>query len=140
MSRTMVAGDVGALKPAEALAIAMEAYIYGYPLVTMEITRRVMTNTAKQHGTEVPMGQFGSLKTYPDASFQAVTAPVNPNIDMRTPVRDQVNRLDGGEFFKLMADLMKNNPPAGAEAPLVNRMAPIGILPSQSFDVTRLEP
>src|SRR5260370_35248901 len=122
MSRTMVAGDVGALKPAEALAIALEAYIYGYPLVSMEITRRVMTNTAKQHGTEVPMGQFGSLRTYPDASFQAVTAPVNPNIGMRTPVREQVNRLDGVEFFTLMADLMKNNPPASAHAPIAHRI------------------
>src|SRR5262245_49096690 len=30
----------------EAVAIATEAYIYGYPLVTMEMTRRVMTNVA----------------------------------------------------------------------------------------------
>src|SRR3954464_15278893 len=30
----------------EAAADAMEAYIYGYPLVTMEMTRRVMTNVA----------------------------------------------------------------------------------------------
>jgi hypothetical protein len=75
MSRTMVAGDVGALTPAEALVLATEAYIYGYPLVTMEITRRVMTNTAKQHGTHGPMGQLRSLRTYPDASFREVTAP-----------------------------------------------------------------
>jgi hypothetical protein len=50
MSRTAVAGDVGALNPAEALALATEAYVYGYPRITMEITRRVMTNTAKPHG------------------------------------------------------------------------------------------
>ena len=30
----------------EAAKIATEAYIYGYPLVTLEITRRVVTNTA----------------------------------------------------------------------------------------------
>ena len=34
-----------AAAPAEDLApIATEAYIYGYPLVTMEMTRRAMTN------------------------------------------------------------------------------------------------
>ena len=33
-----------AAKEAEAFALAAEAYVYGYPLVTMEFTRRVMTN------------------------------------------------------------------------------------------------
>ena len=31
----------------EASAIATDAYIYGYPLVTMEYTRRVLTNRAE---------------------------------------------------------------------------------------------
>ena len=48
-----VAGPVGV---AEAKAIAEEAYIYGYPLVTMEMTRRVMTNVRKPVGTRAPMG------------------------------------------------------------------------------------
>ena len=30
----------------EARDIAVDAYVYGYPLVTMEMTRRVMTNVA----------------------------------------------------------------------------------------------
>ena len=30
--------------------IATDAYIYGYPLVTMEMTRRVMTNVAEPEG------------------------------------------------------------------------------------------
>ena len=265
MSRTIVAGDVGALKPAEVLAIATEACIYGYPLVTMETTRQVMTNAAKPHGSHAPMGQLRSLGAYPDASFREVTAPnadtlysagwldlsrepyvfgipdskgryylmpmldawtnvfqapgtrttgtgpqkyaitgpgwkgslpagvmqyksptslvwilgrtyctgtpqdykevhafqdqlslvplsaygkayttrdgvVDPKIDMHTPVRDQVHHLDGVEFFKLMAELMKNNPPATADAPIVSRMAMIGIVPGHSFDATKLEP
>jgi hypothetical protein len=42
----MIAEDVGTLNPAEAPALAAEAYVYGYPLLTMENTRRVTTNTA----------------------------------------------------------------------------------------------
>src|SRR5271154_4310862 len=59
----------------EAVENGIDAYVYGYPLVTMEITRRVMTNTAEPEGTHAPMGQFVRMRTYPDASFKDVTAP-----------------------------------------------------------------
>jgi hypothetical protein len=55
--------------------IATDAYIYGYPLVTMEMTRRVITNVAEPKGTRAPMGQLIKLRHYPDASFRDVTAP-----------------------------------------------------------------
>jgi len=55
--------------------IATDAYIYGYPLVTMEMTRRVMTNVEKAEGTRAPMGHLVRMRTYPDASFKDVTAP-----------------------------------------------------------------
>ncbi|MGH8311042.1 MAG: DUF1254 domain-containing protein, partial [Steroidobacteraceae bacterium] len=54
---------------------AIEAYIYGYPLVTMEFTRRVMTNVAAPEGTRAPMGQFVRMREYPSAAFKDVTAP-----------------------------------------------------------------
>ena len=54
---------------------ATDAYIYGYPLVTMEMTRRVMTNVAAPEGTHAPMGQLVRLREYPNASFRDVTAP-----------------------------------------------------------------
>ena len=55
--------------------LATDAYIYGYPLVTMEMTRRVMTNVARPEGTRAPMGQIVKLREYPNASFRDVTAP-----------------------------------------------------------------
>ena len=55
--------------------IATDAYVYGYPLVTMEMTRRVMTNVAQAEGTRAPMGHIIKLRQYPDASFKDVTAP-----------------------------------------------------------------
>jgi hypothetical protein len=63
------------LTAAEATELGTAAYIYGYPLVTMEYTRRVMTNVREVTGMHAPMGQFAKARTYPDASFKDVTAP-----------------------------------------------------------------
>ena len=59
----------------EAVETGIEAYIYGYPLVTMEMTRRVMTNVANPRGNVRPMGQLLQAPTYPNASIRDVTAP-----------------------------------------------------------------
>ena len=59
----------------EAAQIGVEAYIYGYPLVTMEMTRRVLTNVATPEGKLAPMGQFARLRQYPTPADKQVTAP-----------------------------------------------------------------
>ena len=249
----------------EAAQIGVEAYIYGYPLVTMEMTRRVLTNVAAPKGQKAPVGQFARLREYPTPANKEVTAPnadtlytqawldvskepyvlslpdekgryylmpmlsgwtdvfqvpgkrttgtkaqtyaitgpnwkgtlppglteyksptgmvwiigrtyctgspadykavhklqdeyklvplsaygkpyapppgqVDPSIDMKTPVRNQVNGMDAGAYFKLLATLMKDNPPAAADAPMVAKMAKIGIVPGQDFDMSKLDP
>lgn len=243
--------------------LATDAYIYGYPLVTMEMTRRVLTNVAEPKGTRAPMGQIIKMREYPNASFRDVTAPnadtlyttafldvgdepwvlslpdlkgryalfpmldgwtnvfqvpgkrttgteaqtyaitgpnwtgtlpegvkeyksptsivwllgriyctgtpedykavheiqdqvglvplssygkaytppegkVNPDIDMKTAVREQVNRLSAAEYFTLLAQLMKTNPPAANDAPELARFAKIGLVPGQDFDASKL--
>ncbi len=67
---------IGASADNAAAEWAIEAYIYGYPLVTMDMTRRVMTNVSEPGGTRgAPLGRFANAREYPDASFRAVTAP-----------------------------------------------------------------
>lgn len=56
-------------------AAAVQAYIYGYPLVTMELTRRSFTNVAAPDGKSAPMGYFVNVPKYPSASDKRVTAP-----------------------------------------------------------------
>ena len=254
----------GAPEPAaNPLETAIEAYIYGYPLVTMEMTRRVMTNAVKPEGTHGPMGQFVNLREYPTAAFKEVTAPnadtlyssawldlsqepwilqvpdehgryylmpmldawtdvfadpgtrttgtnagefaivgprwqgelpagaeeirsatnlvwvlgrtyctgtpedyaavhaiqdqyklmplsaygkaytpppgrVDPSIDMKAAPREQVERMDTMSFFKLLAELMKQNQPYPIDAPILARMATIGLVPGQDFDASKL--
>jgi hypothetical protein len=62
-------------KPSTLLDSAVDAYIYGYPLVTMEYTRRVMTNVPKSMGKLAPMGQFAHLRNFPLPTDKEVTAP-----------------------------------------------------------------
>lgn len=244
--------------------LATDAYIFGYPLVTMEMTRRIMTNVAEPVGTRAPMGQIIKLRNYPDAAFKDVTAPnadtlyttaffdvgkepwvlsipdmkdryflmpmldgwttvfqvpgkrttgtgaqtyaitgpgwkgtlpdgvkeyksstsivwllgriyctgtpedyaavhklqdefrlvplsaygksytppagkIDPSIDMKSAVRDQVNRMDAVSYFTLLCELMKTNPPSEADAAQLARFASIGIVPGQSFDASKLK-
>ena len=63
------------LSPAEAIEIANDAYIYGYSLITTEVTRVQMSNVSTVEGMHAPMGQFANIKRYPPADFRAVSAP-----------------------------------------------------------------
>ncbi|GLS20069.1 hypothetical protein GCM10007874_30860 [Labrys miyagiensis] len=54
---------------------AVDAYIYGYSLVTTEVTRLQMSNVPKQIGLQSPMGQFTNVPRYPPADYRGVSAP-----------------------------------------------------------------
>jgi len=245
--------------------IAVEAYIYAYPLVTTELTRRRLTNVVAPEGTQSPMGQFAKLRTYPDASYRDVTAPnadtlytyayfdvskepwvisipdlkgrfavfslfdswttvfgnpgkrttgtaaqtiaitgpgwsgtlppgvkeyksateialfngkiyctgspedygqvhelqdqitavplssygkpytpppgkVDPAFDMKTLVRDQVNGMGGGAYFKFFAELLKTNSPYAEDAPMIAKLRALGIETGKNFDIAKVDP
>ncbi len=48
--------------------------------------------------------------------------------------------MDAGEFFERFARLMKDNPPAAADAPMVRKLASIGIEPGKDFDIKQADP
>ena len=78
LSGLAVSGEAGAantLAPDEVKAIAMDAYVYGYSLITTEVTRVQMTNVDKADGLHGPMGQFMNVKRYPPADYRGVSAP-----------------------------------------------------------------
>ena len=64
---------------------------------------------------------------------------VDPSIDMKMAVREQVNRLSATEYFALLADLLKRNPPAPADAPALKRFERIGLVGGQSYDPKALD-
>ena len=63
----------------EAQAIATEAYVYFYPLVTMDLTRKQLINSdPKTAGMGGPPNTFDNVQAYPAADAKAV---VRPNFD-----------------------------------------------------------
>jgi hypothetical protein len=255
---------LGLAEATEEFGAASDAYIFGYPLVTMELTRRIVTNVEEVKGSRGPMGNLIRLRAYPDASFTDVTAPnadtlyttaffdvgdepwvldqpdmgdrffllpllsgwtdvfevpgarttggaaktflitgpgwtgtvpdgmtelksptamvwllgriyctgtkedydavhalqdkfklqplsswgsdytppagkVDPSIDMKTSTRDQVNAMSASDYFTLLSELMKRNPPAAADAPAMERFAAMGLVAGKDFDPSSVD-
>ena len=63
------------LTTAEAVQIAEDAYIYGYSLLTTEVTRMQMSNVAKPDETHAPMNSFLNVLRYPPGDYRLVSAP-----------------------------------------------------------------
>src|SRR5512136_468230 len=55
--------------------IVREAYTYGYPLVTMDMTRRQQTNVAAPDDAHAPMGQLIKMRAYPAVDNKGAAAP-----------------------------------------------------------------
>jgi hypothetical protein len=66
------------LSEQEAHAIGVQAYLYFYPLVTMDLTRRQLTNVARPQGISAPANAFANIPAYPTADMKVV---VRPNFD-----------------------------------------------------------
>jgi len=64
----------------ELLKIMGETYLYGYPLVLMDLTKGVATNIETPHPLRpiAPINQLGHFRTFPD---HTLTTVVKPNVD-----------------------------------------------------------
>jgi hypothetical protein len=251
------------ISPEDAHAIGVEAYLYFYPLVTMDITRKQLTNVERAEGLTAPMNTFANIPAYPTADMrvvvrpnfdtlyssgwldltkepmvvsvpntggryylfpmldmwtdvfsspgwrttgtqaanflvtppgwtgsvpdgmqqikaptpyvwiigrtktdgppdydpvhkiqagykitplsgwgktaEAVTAKVDPSVDMKTPPKIQVDTMSADKYFAYAADVMKVNPPHITDEPIIARMKRIGIEPGKSFDMSRMD-
>ena len=80
-----------------------------------------------------PLSAYGKDYTPP-------AGKVDPAVDMKTAVRQQVNSLDPVAYFTLLSELLKTNPPTAADAPEVAKFAKIGLVPGKDFDVSKFNP
>ena len=69
-----------------------------------------------------------------------VAVKIDPNVDMKTPPKVQVDTMPAGKYFGAAAELLKSQPPHITDQPIIAQMKKIGIEPGKSFDITKLEP
>ncbi|MGA8294313.1 MAG: DUF1254 domain-containing protein, partial [Rhodoplanes sp.] len=69
-----------------------------------------------------------------------VEAKIDPDVDMTTPPKIQVDTMPAEKFFAYAAELIKVNPPHITDEPIVARMNRIGLTPGRSLDFAKLDP
>jgi hypothetical protein len=106
MAASAAAG--ASVTPEEAVAIATDAYVYGYSLVTTDVTRIQMSNVAKPTELQAPLNQFLNVKRYPPADYRGVSAPNADTLysiawlDLKEP--QVFSHPDMGDRFHLIPD------------------------------------
>jgi len=79
----------------------------------------------------VPLSYYGK-------PYTPLPGVVDARLDMKIATREQVEGLNVNDYFSYLAKLLKNNPPTAQDAPMVARMAKIGLVPGQDFDPGKL--
>jgi hypothetical protein len=84
----------------------------------------------------VPLSAYG--KSY---NFVAPPVDSNPGFSMTDKPQQVIDAMDVSTYFNMMARLMGDPaPPAPEDAPIVARMAKIGLVPGKPFDISKLDP
>src|SRR4051794_13758446 len=72
----VAASAAEAITEEEAHAIGVDAYVYFYPLLSMDITRKQLTNAeAKEGAIGGPPNRFNNITEFPSADLKVVVRP-----------------------------------------------------------------
>jgi hypothetical protein len=80
-----------------------------------------------------PLSQWGK-------SPEPIAFKADPNVDMKTPPKLQVDSMPASQFFAYAAELLKMQPPHLTDEPIIARMKKIGIEEGKSFDISKVDP
>src|SRR5271165_819523 len=106
----------GALTQEAANKAALDAYIYGFSLVLMDVTKAQATNVAKPTtSSAAPLNQFSNIPEFPPPENHAVVAPNADTlysvawIDLsKEPIVLHVPDYEGRYFLMPMLDMWTN--------------------------------
>jgi len=84
---------------------------------------------AIQDGYKItPLSKWGETVSKPPF------AP-DPTVDVKTPPKAQVRAMSGAEYFTAALEVLKEEPPHITDQSILARMARLGIVPGESFDI-----
>ena len=99
----------------EIQSIAEEAYIFGYPLVLMDVTAESMTNVFQAGTQTAPINQFAVMPEFPTPDFTIVVSPNSDTLynaawlDLSDePIVLHVPDTDGRYYLQPMLDAYTN--------------------------------
>lgn len=69
-----------------------------------------------------------------------VEVKIDPNVDMKTPPKVQIDTMPAGNYFSYAAEVLKLQPPHATDEPILARMKRIGFEVGKSFDISKLDP
>ena len=75
-----------------------------------------------------------------DAIYIPPRGTIDPSIDMKNTVHEQIEKMDVETYFNLLIHLMKHNPPGPEDQPILKNMTQIGLTPGRSFSLDTLNP
>ena len=93
-----------------------------------------VVNVLQKQYKLTPLSAWGKPYTPP------AKVPVAAGADTKSPPLAQVQKMDANAFYGRLARLMKDNPPAPADAPMLEKLKKIGIEPGKDFDIAKLDP
>src|SRR5208337_2185819 len=73
-------------------------------------------------------------------NYSPPAGSVDPSVDMKTPPVKQVAKMTAATFFQTLAQGMKHNPPAPADALAVKKFTVLGLVPGKDFNPAKLKP
>jgi hypothetical protein len=114
--------------------------VYKSPTSMVWIIGRTQTNGPADYAA-VDKIQAGYKLTPLSAWGKPYTAPagvVNPNINMDPPIK-RLEAMSTSEFFNALTQLMVKNPAYVYDAPVLEKLAKIGVVPGEKFDMTKLD-
>lgn len=80
-----------------------------------------------------PLSAFGK-------PFVPPPGKVDASLDMKAAPVDRLRGMSAEAFFNRLATLLKSNPPPAAEAPALEKLKAIGVVPGEKFDPAKLDP
>jgi hypothetical protein len=67
------------------------------------------------------------LSAMDDEDWKPAPTKIDPDVDMKTPPKEQVDTMSGAAFFAYAAELLKLHPPHFTDQPTIARMKRLGI-------------